>query len=49
MGVLPPGPDGNAPNIEQALQEQLVLKPALSNASVDVLAIDNSEKTPTEN
>jgi uncharacterized protein (TIGR03435 family) len=49
MSGLPPGPDDNAPSIEQALQEQLGLRLALSQASIDVLVIDNSGKTPTEN
>jgi uncharacterized protein (TIGR03435 family) len=44
----PPGPDDNAPSIEQAVQQQLGLKLAPSKASIDVLVIDHAE-APTAN
>jgi uncharacterized protein (TIGR03435 family) len=40
--------DGEAPAIEQALQQQLGLKVVPSKASIDVIVIDHAE-TPTEN
>jgi uncharacterized protein (TIGR03435 family) len=47
--IRPPGGlDDSAPSIEVALQEQLGLKLASSQASIDVLVIDNA-KAPTEN
>jgi uncharacterized protein (TIGR03435 family) len=48
MSGLPPGPDDDAPSIEQAVQQQLGLKLAPSKASIDVLVIDRAE-APTEN
>jgi uncharacterized protein (TIGR03435 family) len=46
---LPPDvPDGEAPAIEQALQQQLGLKVVPSKAPIDVIVIDHAE-TPTEN
>jgi uncharacterized protein (TIGR03435 family) len=48
MSGSSPGPDDNAPSIEQALQEQLALKLVPSKASIDVLVIDHAE-VPTEN
>jgi uncharacterized protein (TIGR03435 family) len=49
MSGQSPGPEENGPPIEAAVQQQLGLKLALSKASMDVLVIDNSEKTPTGN
>jgi uncharacterized protein (TIGR03435 family) len=43
-----PGPDDNAPSIEEAIQEQLGLKLAPSKVSIGVLVIDHVE-APTEN
>ncbi len=45
----PPSPDVEAPDIEQAVEQQLGLKLAPSKGSMDVLVIDNAEKAPTEN
>lgn len=45
---IEPGPDDNAPSVEQALQEQLGLKLVLSKAAIDVLVIDHAE-APREN
>ncbi len=45
----PPGPNDDAPSLEQALQQQLGLKLVPSKASIDVLVIDRADKTPTEN
>jgi uncharacterized protein (TIGR03435 family) len=42
-------PDAPAPNIFQAVQEQLGLKLESKKVAVDVLVIDHLEKTPTEN
>jgi uncharacterized protein (TIGR03435 family) len=44
-----PGPDENAPPIEQAVQQQLGLKLSPSNTSVDMLVVDHAEKVPTGN
>jgi uncharacterized protein (TIGR03435 family) len=49
MNSVSPGPDDDAPGIEQAVQEQLGLKLSPSHASIDVIVIDHAEKTPTGN
>jgi uncharacterized protein (TIGR03435 family) len=51
VGSNPPSPDApNAPlPLIDAIQEQLGLKLMSKKAAVDVLVVDNMEKTPTEN
>ena len=49
MNGVSPGPNDDAPSIEQAVQEQLGLKLSPSHASIDVIVIDHAEKTPTGN
>lgn len=59
MGMLPPPPageggvapepDGEAPSLFTALQEQLGLKLEQKKGAVDLLVVDHLEKTPTDN
>jgi hypothetical protein len=42
-------PDAPAPNIFQAVQEQLGLKLESKKVTGDVLVVDHIEKSPTEN
>lgn len=46
---LPSGADDSAPNLINAVQEQLGLKLTPSRITVDVLVVDRAERVPTEN